>query len=303
MGKICVLGSLNIDLVITTEKLPTIGETIHGIDADYLLGGKGANQAVAASRMGDATTLIGCIGSDTFGEKITEYLQKEKMLEIDTIEKMNTFTGIATVFNLPKDNAIVVIPGANSLCSQEIVEKNREKIENSSVLLCQLEIPLETVDYAFDMAKKKQVTTILNPAPFAALPEELLEKVDYITPNDSEFEGLFGKKLSDETSLEQAMLVWEEKHRTKLIVTRGSKGCSYIMDNQVITLPTIDVEVTDTTGAGDTFNGILAYGLSNQLPIEESIRMASIGASLSIRKLGAQTGMPTLTEIKNINIK
>ncbi|WP_347565094.1 ribokinase [Candidatus Enterococcus moelleringii] len=225
------------------------------------------------------------------------------MLEIDTIEKMNTFTGIATVFNLPKDNAIVVIPGANSLCSQEIVEKNREKIENSSVLLCQLEIPLETVYYAFDMAKKKQVTTILNPAPFAALPEELLEKVDYITPNDSEFEGLFGKKLSDEASLEQAMLVWEEKHRTKLIVTRGSKGCSYIMDNQVITLPTIDVEVTDTTGAGDTFNGILAYGLSNQLPIEEAIRMASIGASLSIRKLGAQTGMPTLTEIKNINIK
>ena len=159
MKKIVVLGSLNIDMVLTAERLPVIGETIHGDHIHYMMGGKGSNQAVAASRMGISTSLIGCVGNDTFGEKILKHLSEEK-LDISSVKsEENIFTGIATVFKTNSDNAIVVIPGANECCDQRVVDENINLIKQADVLLTQLEIPMETIEYAL----RKQRNLVYKP--------------------------------------------------------------------------------------------------------------------------------------------
>lgn len=296
---ICVLGSLNVDLMISTDRLPVKGETVHGNDGDYLLGGKGANQAVAASRMGIETNMIGCIGQDTFGDKILKYLSKEENLETSHIKRLNTFSGIATVFKLPSDNAIVVVPGANNLCDETVLTENQKLITNSDIFLTQLEIPLEIVSAGLKLAKSHGVITVLNPAPYQDLPEEVLTNTDYITPNDTEFAGLAGKEIHSKAELFTAMLEWQAKHSTRLIVTRGEDGVSYVENGEVVTVPAILTHAVDTTGAGDTFNGIFCYCLAKKMPLEEAIKTARLGASLAVRKVGAQTGMPTLAEIEN----
>lgn len=299
MKKIVILGSLNIDLVITTDRLPKIGETIHGDHIDYMIGGKGSNQAVAASRMEISTSLIGCVGKDTFGEKILKHLSKEK-LDISCIRcEKNIFTGLATVFKTKSDNAIVVIPGANDCCDKQIIEENMEIIKQADILLTQLEIPMQTIEYALQKAKEFGVITILNPAPYKDLPTRLFKSIDYITPNQIEFESMIGRRLVDSIDLETEMLEWSEKNNVNLIVTRGSEGSSYIEDGKVYTVPCINnVEVVDTTGAGDTFNGILAYAIAEGIGLREAVKMACSGASLSITAFGAQSGMPTTEELK-----
>jgi ribokinase len=298
MKKIVVLGSLNIDMVLTSERLPVIGETIHGDDIRYMMGGKGANQAVAASRMGINTSLIGCVGNDTFGDKVLKHLAEEN-LDISSVKREeNIFTGIANVFNIKGDNAIVVIPGANECCDQQVVDENIGLIEQADVLLVQLEIPMETIEYALKKAKEFGVKTILNPAPFKDLPAGLLDYIDYLTPNETEFESMVGKKLANSEVFENEMLEWSKNNQVNLIVTRGARGSSYIENENVYTVPSMKVEVVDTTGAGDTFNGILAYAIAEEKDLREAVTMAGIGASLSITAFGAQSGMPSLEKLK-----
>lgn len=298
MKKIVVLGSLNMDMVLTTERLPLIGETIHGEHIHYMMGGKGANQAVAASRMGIQTSLIGCVGHDTFGEKVLKHLSEEN-LDVSSVKKEEgIFTGIATVFKVSGDNAIVVIPGANDCCDKRVVDEHIDVIKQADVLLTQLEIPMETVEYALRKAKEFGIQTILNPAPYKELPTELFEYVDYLTPNETEFESMNGKKIESSEDFEMEMLQWSNKSKVNLIVTRGSRGSSYIEDGEVHTVPCIKVDVVDTTGAGDTFNGILAYAIAEKMKLREAVTMAGIGASLSITALGAQTGMPSIEKLK-----
>jgi len=296
--KIVVLGSLNVDMVLTTERLPLIGETIHGEHIDYMMGGKGANQAVAASRMGIPTSLIGCVGHDTFGEKVLKHLSEENLDVTSVKVEKSTFTGIATVFNISQDNAIVVIPGANDLCDKRVVDEHIDLIKQADVLLTQLEIPMETVEYALQKAKQFGLRTILNPAPYKKLPTKLFEYADYLTPNETEFESMVGKKFESSEDFEMEMLQWSNIHKVNLIVTRGSRGSSYIEDGEVHTVPCIKVDVVDTTGAGDTFNGILAYAIAEKMKLREAVTMAGIGASLSITALGAQTGMPSIEKLK-----
>ena len=300
MKKIVVLGSLNIDMVLTTDRLPMIGETIHGNYIHYMMGGKGANQAVAASRMGIQTSLIGCVGHDTFGEKIIKHLSTENinLSSVKTVE--GVFTGIATVFKTSTDNAIVVIPGANDCCDKQVVDENIDIIKQADILLTQLEIPMETVKYALEKAKEFGIKTILNPAPYKAIPSQLLKFIDYLTPNQTEFESMVGKTFSSKAELENEMVQWSQKHNVKLIVTRGSEGSSYIEEGKVYNVPCMDVDVVDTTGAGDTFNGILAYAIAQDKSLEEAVKMAGTGASLSITALGAQTGMPSIEALHNI---
>lgn len=300
MGKIVVLGSLNIDMVLTTERLPRIGETIHGEHIHYMIGGKGSNQAVAASRMGIPTSLIGCVGNDTFGEKILKHLSEEN-LDISSVKKADSiFTGIATVFKTNRDNAIVVIPGANDCCDQRAVDEHLDVIQQADVLLVQLEIPLGTVEYALRIAKQYGLQTILNPAPYQDLPPQLLQYVDYLTPNETEFESLVGRKFDSPEELEREMLQWSRLHDgLKVIVTRGSRGSTFIENGQTHTVPCIEVDVVDTTGAGDTFNGILAYAIASKKSLREAVMLAGVGASLSITELGAQTGMPTMDKLQH----
>lgn len=297
MNKVVVLGSLNMDLVTTLERLPEIGETIIAEKLDYFVGGKGANQAVAASRVGGDVTMLGKIGRDTFGKKILDQLKQEHLNLINIEEDDQSFTGIANVFKLPTDNCITVVPGANGMVDNTYVVAHADIITEADVLLIQLEIPFEAVKQALRIAKVAGVVTILNPAPFSAAILEVLPQVDYLTPNELEFASLLPNRLK-ELPFEEAMLSFSKQYDTTLIVTRGAKGVAYIQDSQLLTIPTQQVTVTDTTGAGDTFNGILAHQLSHGESLASAISLATAGATYAITKFGAQTGMPTLFDLQ-----
>lgn len=287
---VIVLGSLNMDIVMKTNQLPIIGQTLLGEDVDYFIGGKGANQAVAASRVNDATTLIGTVGNDAFADKILTTLNQES-LTLQVTKENNHATGIATIFKLPQDNAIVVLPGANATCT--IDETLVQQWQTTDTFLTQLEIPLATVATGLKLAKQSGLTTILNPAPFHVDCLELLPDTDIITPNETEFAQMIGKEFTSDEALEAAMLAWSKQHATRLLVTRGKQGTSFVENNSVTTIPALAVTVIDTTGAGDTFNGLLAAELTEQKSFADAVRFATIGASLSVQQLGAQSGMPT----------
>lgn len=297
-NNIVVLGSINLDIVLHAERLPKVGETMVGNGIDYLVGGKGSNQAVAVSRVGGNVSLLGKVGNDTFGEKILSYL-KEENVDLSHLEIEDSFfTGIASIFKLPKDNCITVISGANELVDQEFVDSVIDVITNGDLLLVQLEIPISTVVYALRIAKEKGVITVLNPAPFNADIKQALDYVDYITPNEIEFEELYGSEFDSEEEFFKAMIDWDMHHTPTLIVTRGGQGVSFVEDGMVVTIPACPVNVVDTTGAGDTFNGILAMQLAKGIKLKEAIQFASAGASISTEHLGAQTGIPTQEKIK-----
>ena len=191
----------------------------------------------------------------------------------------------------------MVIPGANDFCDIDLIKTYEDVIKDADVVITQLEIPMETVEYALKIAKKHGVKTILNPAPVKTLSKEIINNVDFITPNETEFEIICGQSFNNGEELEESMVKWQEDNSCNLIVTRGKHGSSYVKDGKVITIDAIEVKVVDTTGAGDTFNGAFAHCIANEFKIEEAVRFAGIAASLSVRKLGAQSGMPTLKEV------
>lgn len=299
MKKVIVLGSVNMDMVMLTDRLPEIGETLLGETIDYYVGGKGANQAVAAARFGAATALIGKVGADIFGIKAYDHLKKEQIDMTAVTKEKTSATGVASIFKLQTDNAIVVLPGANRLLTDggALVA---DKISSGDIFLTQLEIPLPTVLEGLKKAKEKGATTILNPAPYHEKVLELLPYVDYITPNETEFAGMTGTIFETGAQLEAAMLTWARTHRTHLIVTRGAAGTSYTTASGVVTVPAEKVQVVDTTGAGDTFNGIFAAALAAGQALATAVALAGAGATLSVTKLGAQTGMPTQAEVAGL---
>ncbi|MEG0297344.1 MAG: ribokinase [Clostridium sp.] len=299
MKNIVVVGSLNMDLVLKVDRLPKIGETLQGDNINYLIGGKGSNQAVAAARLKNNVSIIGAVGADTFGDKLLKHIGEEK-INIESVKKEEaSFTGIATIFKTPEDNSIVVIPGANDLCDIDLVEEYRAIIKNAEVLVTQFEIPTATVKRALAIAKEYGVKTIVNPAPAKEIDDEILNNSDFITPNETEFEIISNKSLQDHSELEAEMIRWQNEHSTRLIVTRGSMGVSFVDNGQVVTVKCIKVEAVDTTGAGDTFNGALAHCIANKIDLKEAVDFSSRAASLSVTKFGAQTGMPTLEEVNN----
>ncbi|MGL5649916.1 MAG: ribokinase [Clostridium sp.] len=298
MSKITVIGSLNMDLVLEIENAPKVGQTIEGNNISYLFGGKGANQGVAGSRIGATVDFIGVVGNDSFGLKIKENMINEN-INIDGLKiTEKSATGLATILKTKEDNSIVIIKGANEECNIELIEKNKEKIKNSDVVLTQFEIPMETIEKSLEIAKENRVKTIVNPAPAKKISEEILKNIDYITPNETEFEIICGKELKDDETLEKEMIDWQKNHKTRLIVTRGSSGVSFIENDEIITVEAMKVNAIDTTGAGDTFNGVFAYCIGEVMELKESIRLSSRAASISVTKFGAQGGMPSLEEVK-----
>lgn len=283
--KIIVIGSLNMDLVTITDQLPERGETLIGQHFQMNPGGKGANQAVAAARLGANTTMIGCVGNDAFGKKLMENLA-DNGVNIDNVEPVtHSTTGTATILVSEEDNRIIVTPGANNLVTVDFIESKREIIANSDVVILQLEIPLESVMRAVEIAKENDVKVILNPAPICELPHSLLQQVDYLTPNEHE------KKLLIQNKQQEIEL------QEKLIITLGEHGVAFYEDGQQMNIPANKVQVIDTTGAGDSFNGALAVALSKGQSLREACVYSSAVAALSITKLGAQTGMPTAEEV------
>ncbi|MCY9591586.1 ribokinase [Paenibacillus chitinolyticus] len=295
---IVVIGSLNMDIAVEAERSPSIGETVMGTDVHFIPGGKGANQAVATSRLGAHTTMIGTLGSDDFGAELRNSLVNSgvDVLGIKTAEGIPT--GIASILLAQKDNQIVVVPGANAHCLPEDVYRHEALLAQADVVLLQLEIPLETVVAAAEVAKRHGKTVILNPGPARDLPEELLKHTDYITPNRLELALLTGMDTSGEQWKDAAKRLLEMGPR-HVITTLGSQGSAYIKpDMHITTVPAYRVPVIDTTGAGDSFNGGLAYALAVGDDLDAAVRFAAKVSALAVTKLGAQAGMPSLEEVE-----
>ncbi|MDM5340619.1 ribokinase [Fictibacillus enclensis] len=282
--KITVVGSINMDLVTLSEKVPKMGETLLGQEFRTIPGGKGANQAVAAAKLGADVRMVGCVGDDVFGTELLEHLKKQGV-DVSHVDQVSGSTGTATILVSEGDNSIIVVPAANHSVTPQLVEKKRDAIAGSDFLLVQLEIPLESVQKAVSIAKENGVKVILNPAPIQELSEELLQQTDYITPNEHELELLLQDR--DQASIQD-----------KIIVTKGSEGLTFYQNNEEVNIPSYKVEVKDTTGAGDSFNGGLAVGLSQGMSLQEACRYGNAVAALSTTKLGAQTGMPTKEEVE-----
>lgn len=284
--KITVIGSINMDLVTQTDIVPNMGETVLGQQFFTIPGGKGANQAVAAAKMGAEVHMIGLVGDDAFGHEYIDYLRKQQ-IDVSNVKPVtHGRTGVATIVLSGGDNSIIVVPGANNMVTPELVNSMEGKIAASDLLLLQLEIPIESVEMAVQIAKKHGKQIILNPAPFQPLREELIENVDYITPNEYEAELLLAS-VKDPIAL-----------REKLIITKGSKGVTFYEKGLECQQDSFKVETVDTTGAGDTFNGAFAVAILEGKTITEASKIAAAAGALSVTKLGAQSGMPTRTEVE-----
>ncbi|WP_107923973.1 ribokinase [Lysinibacillus parviboronicapiens] len=280
---ITVIGSLNMDLAVKMDVFPKQGETVLGEQFQTIPGGKGANQAVAAARLGSQVNMIGCVGTDSFGDTLRNVLQQEH-IHTDTITTASVPTGIANILLYNDDNRIIVVPGANYELSPVHIEAAKEVIQQSQMVIMQLEIPKETTDYALKLCKEANVPVLFNPAPAANFDMRWMEEITYMTPNESECLLLFGDDFDEVL----------KRYPNKLIITLGSDGARFFDGEYPIHIPGYMTKVVDTTGAGDTFNGALAHALVEGQSLDEAVYFANIAASLSIEKFGAQGGMPTL---------
>ncbi len=292
MGKIVVVGSINADMVFTSDKRPGQGETVLGNTFSLIPGGKGANQAVAAAKLGAESYMVGCVGNDPNGDFSINNLKKMGV-NTDCVEILNDVcTGVANITVAENDNSIIVISGANYQLTTDIIDKYKDVILSADMVLMQLEIPMKTVEYTLNLCYENNVKVLLNPAPAMKLNTEIINKATYITPNEHELKLIFGANESTDNIL--------KNHPNKLIVTLGSKGVKYCDGKEIKLIPSYEVKVVDTTGAGDTFCGSFATGLVRGESLEEAIRFANKAAAFSITKLGAQSGMPTLEQLKTL---
>jgi ribokinase len=298
LKRIVVIGSCNTDMVISAERLPKPGETVLGGNFKMFSGGKGANQAVAAARLGGNVTFITKTGNDLFGK------QNIKQYETDCIDiryissDLNLPTGVALItVDRKGENCIVVASGANAALSPEDINRAREVIEKSDILLLQLEIPMETVEYAAALAHKKGVKVILNPAPAASLSDKLLKYLYAIIPNKNEAEKISGIPISDTSSAKRSADVIAGKGVDKVIITLGEKG-AFIRDGpDYYEIPAEKVKAVDTTAAGDAFCGALCVGLSEGLTIEKAAKIANKASAITVSRAGAQNSLPYKNEI------
>ncbi len=294
---IAVVGSLNMDLVVSVHRLPRIGETMAGTSIDYIPGGKGANQAVGAARLGADVSMIGAVGGDDFGSRIINSMEGFGVNISAIAVNPEAPTGTATILRTKEDNSIVIVAGANGTCTPESIEANASAIQNADIVLVQLEIPIPAVEAALRIAKASGVPTVLNPAPACALSDELIGLADYFTPNETEFEFFSGYASASESELFKRMHEWHERYGHTLIVTRGEAGVSCLSAGVLTTVPATLVTPIDTTGAGDAFNAAFSFGIASGWEISRSLTFAVKSATLSVQKFGAQDGMPTIEEV------
>jgi ribokinase len=282
--KICVIGSSNIDQFSYVANIPADGETVFGDSYETGFGGKGANQAIMAGLLGAETTMITCLGGDIFAESTIENF-KSNGVNVDHIQRVNGSSGVAPIWvDSTGQNRIIVIPGANNLIDAEKAISSIEKIVDLSVLVGQCEIPMEVNQKVFQFAKNKNITTIFNPAPAQKLDEEFLEYVNWLIPNEIEFEVISGMKVNDEN-----LINFKKEIPCNLLVTLGENGAVLVKDDNVLYFDAPKVNVVDTTGAGDAFIGAFAFGLSSSESLDKSIELAVEKASLSVTKKGTQS--------------
>jgi ribokinase len=296
---ITVIGSLNMDLVTYVARLPKTGETIIGQDFKQMPGGKGANQADAIAKLGAPVRMLGGVGADAMGEVLLASLHQDGV-DISQIERFDgASTGIATIIvDDAGCNCIVVTPGANYRILPGDIRNLQTVIEDSDIIVTQLEIPMETVRNSLQLAKKLGKTTILNPAPAGALDDDLLSDVDILIPNETELELLSGEPLHTEAEIIAAARKLITRGVQEVIVTLGEKGCVYVNAEQSQGFVAYQVDTVDTTAAGDSFIGGVAVALSEGKQIEEAISFAMVVAALTVTKKGAQSSLPDRGEVE-----
>ena len=300
MKKILILGSSNTDMVVKSERLPKPGETMIGGDFMINPGGKGANQAVAASRLGGDVIFVCKVGNDDFGERTCAILEKEKIDTSYIIKEKGGISGVALI-TVDKDgeNSIVVASGTNASFSVSDLSDVKDVIKNASILVLQLEIPIGTAIEASKIAKENGVTVMLNPAPAPSngIPKELLDNVDIIIPNETEAEIITGIEVFNSETAVKAAEVMNGMGISTVIITMGSKG-AFLKDNKhSILIPSTKVNAIDTTAAGDTFCGALSVAFAESQDIVDAIKFACKASAIAVTRMGAQASIPYRKEL------
>lgn len=298
---ILVIGSFMMDLVVCTPRMPEVGETVIGTDFQRFPGGKGANQAVAASKLGARVTMAGRVGTDPFGEDMLSTLAAHSVDVKYVLRDDSAPTGVGSVtIDRAGNNRIVVVPGANMEYGIKDLRQIEHLILDADVILLQLEIPLETVACAVEIASQHQVPVILNPAPARELDERILQGVSYLTPNETEAAILSGVKITDLVSAKSAALKLVDMGVANVVITLGAHGAVYT--DGVVTghVPAFNVDVVDTVAAGDAFNAGLAVALTQGKSLAEAVRFANAVGALAVTRHGAIPSLPSLIEVTDL---
>ncbi|MDN4987857.1 ribokinase [Bradyrhizobium arachidis] len=297
MGRVFVAGSINMDVVATADRHPKVGETVAGREVLYFPGGKGANQAVAASRLGAKTTLIGRLGRDAFGAELRAFLGAQGV-DLGSVREANTHSGTAIITVAASDNTIVVIPGSNALVGADDVAD--VPLTKGDVAVSQFEIPLPTIAAFFQRARAAGATTVLNPAPAQKMSGELLALVDILVLNETELGYLAGAELSDGDEAAKIFAVARQlqaRADQTICITLGKRGVLALAASEEFAVPGRAVKAVDTTGAGDCFVGALASQLADGVPLRAALAFANAAASISVQRMGAGPSMPTAAEV------
>jgi len=295
MKKVLVVGSINMDMVVRVSHTPLPGETVLGGDFETFPGGKGANQAVAAARMGAEVTMVGRVGNDDFGNTLIQGLVEDDIKTTHVIKDAETPSGVAMIaVAADGENIIVVASGANHKVSVEDVNRARDLMREADILLIQLECPLEVVAAAVELADAYDLPVVVNPAPAQKLSKALLSQVDYLTPNEGELSTLTGETNIDKSI--QIIRKWGVKH---LVVTLGHNGTRVVSADMDQHLPAYSVTAVDTTAAGDAFNGALAVALAEGKPLLDAVKLGMAAGALSVTKRGAQPSLPTREAVES----
>ncbi|EEX36278.1 ribokinase [Vibrio metschnikovii] len=298
MNQLVVLGSVNADHVLQVPTFPRPGETLHGRNYQVIPGGKGANQAVAAARLTADIGFIACVGDDAFGIESCERFKLDGMDIRGVKVQADCPTGIAMIqVSDHGENSICLSAEANDRLTAEAIEDDLPRIRAASYLLMQLETPIDGIIKAAQVAKQAKTNVVLNPAPARELPSSLLSCVDVITPNETEAQVLTGITVTDDASAQQAATVLHQQGIEIVIITLGAKGVWLSENGRGQLIPGFRVSATDTTAAGDTFNGAFVTGLLENMSLESAIKFAHAAAAISVTRFGAQTSIPTRQEV------
>jgi ribokinase len=301
MLDIVVIGSLNTDLVIKTPRLPAPGETLHGEELRTIPGGKGANQAAAAARLGTWVAMVGRVGKDEFGPRLVDNLA-HLCVNTDHIHAdPQASTGVALIMvDEQGENSILLSAGANGMVSRADVDAASPLLAKAKLLLLQFEIPTDTVQYALEKATQLNLQVILNPAPAKPVGPDLLSKVDVLVPNQTELQLLSGMTVEDDDTTRQAAYYLLEMGVGVVVVTLGKRGALLVTPQEIHLVPGVMVEVVDTTAAGDAFIGALATAIVRDMPLAEAVRFANCAGALAATRFGAQPSLPSADEVYQV---
>ena len=298
--KVVVVGSFMMDLVVKAERRPRKGETLIGDEFGMFIGGKGTNQAIAAARLGAQVDMIGRLGTDLFGDMFMSALNEEGINTQFIVRDREVGTGVGTpVIDAQGDNSIIIIPRANMRLTVEDVKKAGNVIGVANVLLLQLEVPVESSQRAAEIARDGGATVILNPAPARELPDSFLKYIDFIAPNEPETEMLTGVPVPDQAGAEQAAKILLDKGMSAVVLTLGERGALLLTPEMTKAVPAYEVDVVDTTAAGDAFCGALATNLARGAELEQAVAYANAAGAMAVTIMGAEPSMPTKRQLEH----